>query len=90
MSTPAISQNDFDALRKENELLKRQLETLHDKEFRDKLEWAYHLFHDPADSAKLELKRGSGKGIISRVPDNFTDELTDFNALEYSSISNFL
>ncbi|MCF0071905.1 hypothetical protein LZD49_15615 [Dyadobacter sp. CY261] len=82
MGAPVISQEDFDALKKENELLKLQLETLHDKEFRDKLEWAYHLFCESSDASKLELKRGSGKGIISRVPDNFTDELTDFNALE--------
>lgn len=82
MGTPVISQEDFDALKKENELLKRQLEALHNKEFRDKLEWAYHLFQESSDASKLELKRGSGKSIISRVPDNFTDELTDFNALE--------
>nr|WP_295927161.1 hypothetical protein [uncultured Dyadobacter sp.] len=82
MSTPVISQKDFDALRKENELLRRQLKTLRDKEFRDKIEWAYHLFHEPSETPKLELKRGAGKGIISRVPDNFTDELTDIDALE--------
>lgn len=82
MGTPVISQEDFDALKKENELLKRQLEALHDKEFKDKLECASHLFRESSDASKLELKRGSGKSIISRVPDNFTDELTDFNAIE--------
>ena len=82
MGTPVFSQRDFDALKKENELLKQQLETLHDKDFRDKLEWAYRLFRESSNVSKLELKRGSGKGIISRVPDNFTDELSDFNALE--------
>lgn len=79
MSTPVVSQKHLDALRKENELLKKQLEALQDKDFRDKLEWAYRLFQEPGSDSKLELKRGSGKGIISRVPDNFTDELTDFN-----------
>lgn len=82
MGTPVISQKDFDALKEENELLKRQLEAFHDKEFRDKPEWAHCLFQEPSTASKLELKRGSGKSIISRVPDNFTDELTDFNALE--------
>jgi len=82
MGTPVISQKDFDALKKENELLKRQLEALRDKEFRDKPEWASHLFQGFSNTSKLELKRGSGKSIISRVPVNFTDELTDFNALE--------
>lgn len=82
MGTPVISQKDFDALKNENELLKKQLEALHDKEFRDKLEWAYHVFQGSPNTSKLPLKRGSGKSIISRVPDNFTDELTDFNALE--------
>ena len=82
MGTPAISQKDFDALKEENELLKRQLEALHGKEFRDKPEWAHRSFQESSNASKLKLKRGSGKSIISRVPNNFTDELTDFNALE--------
>lgn len=82
MNSPAVSQQEYEALKKENDLLKKRLEAMNDKGFRDKLEWAYHLFHDSSSPRKLELRRGAGIGMITRVPDHFTDELTDFNALE--------
>lgn len=79
----SYSKANFEELQKENLLLKKKLESLQDEHFIEKLDWVYRLFHTSQKSEKLPLKRGAGKGLISRIPDNFTDEIADFKDLEH-------
>ncbi len=78
----SYTKEHFEELQKENLLLKKKIESLQDEHFIEKLDWVYQLFHTNSTSEKLPLKRGAGKAFISRLPDNFTDELTDFNDLD--------
>ncbi len=83
MKTITIPENEYLQMRHTIDRLKKQSELLLDKSFMEKLSAAYRLFFEKemsveTDTARLSLKRGSGKGIITYIADDFDAPLEDF------------
>lgn len=80
MKTITIPEYEYLQMRQTIDILKKQLELLQDNSFLEKLSAAYRLFFgkESSDTEHLSLKRGSGKGIITYIADDFDSPLEDF------------
>ena len=83
MKTITIPEYEYLQMRQTIERLKKQSELLQDSSFLEKLSAAYRLFFEKelsaeTDTSRLSIKRGSGKGIITYIADDFDSPLEDF------------
>ncbi len=83
MKTITIPEDEYLLMNQTIINLKKQLELLQDNSFMEKLSAAYRLFFQKevsaeTDTERLSLKRGSGKGIITYIADDFDEPPEDF------------
>ncbi len=84
MKTVTIPENEYLKMLRTIDELKKQVELLQDNSFTEKLSLAYQLFCkkevsvETNDTETISLKRGSGKGIITYIAEDFDEPLEDF------------
>ena len=82
MKTVTIPENEYLQMRQNIVDLEKKMDLLVDDDFIKKLNLACQLFQMKKfllGDGRISLKRGSAKGIITYIADDFDEHLEDFN-----------